>query len=117
MSCGCGQVFGAVPDCATLELVQGADYVWNFVLTYPQGHPLAGQQQPFPPGSLSYRIFTEPTVTVWPFTISGATASIKVESEVVVTIPDRTRFHLVWLPAGEIAGGQVWAVGKVKVVK
>lgn len=118
MACGCGsQVFGVSPDCATLELVDGGDYVWNFELRFPPGHVQAGQPQPFPPGSLFYRIFTVPVETKWQFTVSGAEASIKVESEQVALIPDRTRFHLVWLPVGEMAGGQVWATGKVRVVR
>jgi hypothetical protein len=118
MSCACGsQVFGVVPECATLELVEGGDYVWNFELKYPPGHAQAGAPQPFPSGQLFYRIFTDPVETKWQFTIAGSTASIKTESEEVAKIKDRTRFHLVWLPAGELAGGQVWAVGKVRVVK
>jgi len=118
MSCACGsQIFGVVPGCATLELVEGGDYVWNFELRFPADHAQAGLPQPFPPGSLVYRIFTEPVETVWPFTLSGAVASVKVESEEVAKIKDRTRFHLVWLPAGELAGGQVWATGKVRVVR
>lgn len=118
MSCGCGaQVFGVVPDCATLELVDGADYSWHFTLKYPQGHAQAGQDQPFPAGQLFYRIFTSPVETKWQFTVAGSVASIKVESDEVVKVPDRTRFHLVWLPAGELAGGQVWAIGKVRVVR
>jgi hypothetical protein len=118
MSCGCGsQIFGVVPGCAILELVPGGDYVWNFDLKYAPGHVLAGQAQVFPAGQLFYRIFTEPVETKWPFTIAGSTASLKVESEDVVKVSDRTKFHLVWLPAGELAGGQVWAMGKVRVAR
>ena len=118
MACGCGsQVFGSVPDCATLELVAGADYMWSFELRYPSTHVQAGQPQAFPAGQLFYRIFTAPVETVWPFTVAGAVASMKVEEVEVAKIPDRSRFHLVWLPAGELSGGQVWAVGKVRVVR
>lgn len=115
---GCGsRVFGAVPDCGVLERVTGMDYVWSFELRYPPGHASAGQPQPFPVGgTLSYRIETTPP-TVWQFVIAGAVASIKVESEVADKVPDRTPFKLVWLPPGELGGGQAWAVGKVQVVK
>ena len=56
----------------------------------------------------------EPT-TKWPFTISGHTASIKVESEEVNKIPKRTRWHLVFLPTGEVAGGDPVSLGKVRI--
>lgn len=118
MSCGCGSsTFGSIPDCATLELVAGGDYMWSFELRYGPSHAKAGQPQPFPAGSLFYRILTEPVETRWPFVISGASASMKIESEDVAKVPDRTRFQLVWLPDGETAGGQVWAMGKVRVAR
>ena len=56
----------------------------------------------------------EPT-TKWPFTISGSTASIKVESEEVNKIPQRTRWHLVFLPSGEAVGGDPVARGRATV--
>ena len=115
MSCGCGQVHGVVPDCLTVALVSGADFVWSEQLFYPSGHALAGQPQPFPPGSLYYEFSTSPLKTVWPFTISGSVASMKVESVEVDKIPARVGVKLRWLPAGELAGAQVWASGKVRV--
>lgn len=52
--------------------------------------------------------------TKWPFAISGSTASIKVESEVVDTIANRTEWDLVWKPQGEPAGGDPVARGVVR---
>lgn len=54
-------------------------------------------------------------VTKWFFNISGSEAVIKVESEEADQIPDRTAFQLVWLPEGEVAGGDAIADGYVKV--
>lgn len=54
-------------------------------------------------------------VTKWPFTISTSTASIKIESEEVNKIAPRTRWHLIFLPSGEAAGGDPIARGRVTV--
>ena len=53
--------------------------------------------------------------TKWPFTVSGSTASLKIESEEVNKILPRTRWHLVFLPAGEAKGGDPVARGRVEV--
>ncbi|EFV12957.1 DUF7264 domain-containing protein [Segniliparus rugosus] len=54
-------------------------------------------------------------MTIWPFTIDGAKATIKVESEQVDLIEPRTRWQLVFLPEGEPAGGDPVARGRVMV--
>ena len=54
-------------------------------------------------------------VTYWNFDIEDDTASLKVESEEVNTIGNRTPWHLVFLPDGEEAGGTLVARGKVQV--
>ena len=67
----------------------------------------------FPPGTLFFEFATAPSVTLWTFTINGPVASLKTESEVVDTIPERTEWQLVFLPEGEPAGGDVLALGSV----
>ena len=54
-------------------------------------------------------------VTLWEFTIAGTKASLKVESEAVDKVANRTHWQLVWLPAGEPAGGDPVARGVVRV--
>jgi len=51
----------------------------------------------------------------WPFTISGSLATVKIESEDADKIPERTRWQLAFLPAGEEDGGIPLARGTVKV--
>lgn len=53
--------------------------------------------------------------TIWPFTIAGSSASIKIESEDADTIGARTKWQLVFLPTGEPAGGDALARGTVWV--
>ncbi|WKW87223.1 hypothetical protein SEA_CHARGERPOWER_7 [Mycobacterium phage Chargerpower] len=52
-------------------------------------------------------------LTVWPLTVVGASASIKVESEEADKIPNRCRWQLVHLPTGEAAGGDPKQMGLV----
>lgn len=53
--------------------------------------------------------------TRWPFSISGSTATIKVESEVAALIQPRTQWQLVFLPSGEAAGGDPIDMGRVQI--
>lgn len=55
-----------------------------------------------------------PRFTIWDFTIDGANASIKVESEAVDAIPDRCHWQLVFQATGEAAGGDPVALGTVR---
>ncbi|EKF22993.1 minor tail protein Gp6 [Mycolicibacterium hassiacum DSM 44199] len=52
-------------------------------------------------------------LTIWPFTIDGAKATIKVESEEADKIPNRCRWQLVHMPTGEAAGGDPVQLGVV----
>jgi hypothetical protein len=54
-------------------------------------------------------------LTKWPFTITGDTATIKVESEAVDLIGGGTRWQLVFLPTGESAGGSMVSRGTTVV--
>lgn len=53
--------------------------------------------------------------TYWNFDIDGSTADLKVESQEVDLIGQRTRWQLVFLPDGEAAGGDPVARGTVRV--
>jgi len=81
-----------VPDIASLTGVAGKKKVTVDVIA---------------PGKARY--------TKWPFTIAGSTASLKVESEEVDKIQNRTHWQLAFLPTGETAGGDPIARGTVKV--
>ncbi|AIK67723.1 minor tail protein [Mycobacterium phage Piro94] len=52
-------------------------------------------------------------LTVWPLTVNGADASIKVESEEADKIPFRCKWQLVHMPTGEAAGGDPKQIGLV----
>ncbi|AIW02903.1 hypothetical protein PBI_LARENN_7 [Mycobacterium phage Larenn] len=52
-------------------------------------------------------------LTVWPLTVNGADASIKVESEEADKIPFRCKWQLVHMPTGEAAGGDAKQIGLV----
>lgn len=102
-------VIGVEIEPSTLVLTKGRDFRWIFRNLGADDAPEA-----FPAGSLYFEFATSP-VTTWPFTISGTEASIKVESESVALIPNRTKWQLVFKPAGEAAGGDPIARGTVKV--
>ena len=54
-------------------------------------------------------------LTIWPLTISGSDADIKVESEDADLVSRRTRWQLVFMPDGEPAGGDPVTRGRVMV--
>ncbi|QBP30489.1 hypothetical protein SEA_CHARM_6 [Mycobacterium phage Charm] len=54
-----------------------------------------------------------PKLTIYPFTISGASATIKIESEDSDKIPHRCKWQFVHLPTGEPAGGIAKQAGRV----
>lgn len=103
-------VIGVQLDTDTLVLTRGRDFRWKFQLTDNEGAPVD-----FPAGELFFELATEGEPTQWAFTISGALASIKVESEDADKIASGTRWQLVWLPESEAAGGDPLGLGKVKV--
>lgn len=96
-------------EAVPLVLTKGRDFRWTFENLDENDASVA-----FPSGSLYFE-FDLVGVTPWAFTISGSTASIKIESEVVDTIPARTKYQLVFRPTGEAAGGDPIARGTVKV--
>lgn len=106
----CGDVLGLELCPDSLVLTKHRDFKWAFDFVDE-----AGVAQPFPPGQLFFELYTSPVVTRWPFTIVGAHASLKVESGDVGKVPARTRWQLVWLPVGEVDGGDPVARGTVKV--
>lgn len=102
-------VIGTELDASSLVLTKNRDFRWHFVNLGAGDVPEA-----FPAGSLYFELETSPTTT-WSFNISGDTASLKVESEAVNLIPNRTRWQLVFRVTGEAAGGDAVARGTVMV--
>lgn len=93
----------------SLVLTRGRDFKWAFQNLDANGDPID-----FPDGELYFE-FDLPETDNWDFTIDGSVATIKVESTVADTIPERTEWQLVWLPDGEPAGGEAVSIGKVQV--
>lgn len=102
-------VIGRSLDSSVLVLTKGRDFTWSFIHQNE-----AGQTVDFPAGDLYFEIYTDPVLT-WDFTVVGSEASLKVESEVVDTVPNRTRWQLVFRASGEAAGGEPLAIGIVRV--
>ena len=102
-------VIGVDLDPVDLVLTKGRDFRWTFEHVNASGTAVA-----FPAGSLYFEVAT-PAPLTWTFTIVGATATVKVESEVVATVPSRTKWQLVFRPSGEVAGGDIVAYGLVRV--
>lgn len=100
---------GTSLTASTLVLTKGRDFRWNFENLGADGLP-----ETYPVGALYFE-FPGLSVANWSFTISGSTASIKIESAVVDTIPNRSKWQLVFLATGEVAGGDPVALGTVKV--
>ena len=92
-----------------LTLTRHRDFRWTYTNRNDAGTPTA-----FPSGTLLIELATTPTVTTWPFSISGSTATLKVESTAVDAIPAGTGWQLVFLPTGEAAGGDPIALGVVR---
>lgn len=102
-------VIGTEIEPSTLVLTKNRDFRWNFQNLDDNDQPVN-----FPSGTLYFELATSP-VTTWTFTVTGAMAYLKVESEVVNQIPARTRWQLVFRPSGEAAGGDPIARGVVVV--
>ena len=102
-------VIGVELDQGELVLTKGRDFRWTFSNLDASGNPTA-----FPSGSLYFEVYGSSTLT-WTFTISGSSASLKVESTVVDSVPNRTRWQLVFKPTGEAAGGDPIARGVVRI--
>lgn len=97
---------GTAFDAQRLVLTLDRDFRYTMTNLDEDDNPIN-----FPSGSLFFQLQTSPSDTNWVFTISGAVATLKVESTVVNTIPRRTKWQLVWLPTGESAGGDPLAIG------
>lgn len=102
-------VIGLELDSSSLVLTRGRDFKWGF-----QNVDESGNGVNYPSGELFIELHTTP-VTKWNFAISGSSAVCKVESDEVDKIPARTKWQLVFLPQGEVAGGDPIARGSVKV--
>lgn len=96
-------------DADSLVLTRGRDFKWSFQNLDTTGTPVA-----FPAGDLFFE-FSNALIDNWEFVITGDTAALDVESEVVDTVPARTKWQLVFLPDGETAGGEAIALGQVQV--
>ncbi|QFG04583.1 hypothetical protein PBI_KEZIACHARLES14_6 [Mycobacterium phage Keziacharles14] len=55
----------------------------------------------------------KPKLTIYPFTVSGANATVKIESEAADLIGHRTKWQFVQLLTGEPAGGTAKQLGRV----
>ena len=102
-------IIGVDVETSTLVLTKGRDFRWKFVNTDDSGAAID-----YPSGTLFFELATA-TPLVWLFTITGAQAVLKIESTVVDTVPNRTKWQLVFKPTGELAGGDIVARGTVKV--
>lgn len=102
-------VIGTEIEPSTLVLTKNRDFRWNFQNLDDNDQPVN-----FPAGSLYFELATSP-VTTWTFSVTGAMAYLKVESEAVNLIPARTKWQLVFRPSGEAAGGDPLARGVVVV--
>ncbi|QFG11808.1 hypothetical protein SEA_SEMPERFI_7 [Mycobacterium phage SemperFi] len=115
---GVAGLIGAVNTVST-------DFYWNRTYDIEFTGSLALQPIPLTTANgsgltgTSKRITTEilepgkKPLTVWPLTVNGATASIKVESEEADKIQNRCRWQLVHMPTGEAAGGDAKQIGLV----
>lgn len=105
-------VLGITLDSDQMVLTRGRDFKWNFQYLDDDDQPTD-----FPDGELYFEfpdVRDEDDEPVrWDFVVSGDLASIKVESAVADAMPARKKWHLVFLPAGEAAGGDPLAIGTV----
>lgn len=95
----------------TLFLWRGRDFKWNFEMLDVNNQPMD-----FPAGDLYFEFFVGETEHVWDFDIDGSQASIKVESTDVDKIPARTPWQLVFLPEGELTGGDPVTWGQTVLI-
>lgn len=102
-------VIGVELEQDDLVLTKGRDFKWSFVNLNDAGTAVA-----FPSGTLYFELYTSP-VTTWTFSIAGSTATLKVESTDVASIPARTRWQLVFRETGEATGGDPLARGIVSI--
>lgn len=100
---------GVKPESDTLYLWRGRDFKWNF-----DNLDVSGALQDFPAGELFFELEVGGAEPVkWVFEILGSRATLKVESEAVDLVPDRTLWQLVFLADGEASGGDPISRGRV----
>jgi hypothetical protein len=96
-----------------MVLTKGRDFKWNFQYLDDDDEPVD-----WPDGDLYFEFpfikDEDDLPVVWAFTLEGALATLKVESADADAIPARAKWQLVFLPAGEVAGGDALAVGSVR---
>ncbi len=103
-------VIGPVFQPDKLFLTTGRDFKWAYQLVDADNVPVD-----YPAGKLYFEFFTcDDVPVVWEFVIDGSVASIKVEHEVADTIPNRSKFQLVFLHEAEPAGGDPISMGTVQ---
>lgn len=93
-----------------LVLTRNRDFRWTFQNVDQDGIPVN-----FPAGSLFFEVYNGASTLNWPFSIAGSTATIKVESTVINSVANRSKWQLVFMPSGEVAGGDPIAHGTVRV--
>ena len=121
--------FNTIAELAGLFNVINVDFYWNHVYQVEFIGDLGEREIPAMTASTSLLtgVNGEQTVEVevlkpgkalftkWAFSIVGSLASLKVESEAADLIQPRTHWQLVFLPDGELAGGDPIARGRVTV--
>lgn len=103
-------VMGIELEPGTLVHTKGRDWKWHFENLDDNDVPVD-----FPDGDLFLEFQTGGTPTIWSFDIDGSSADILVESTAADLIPARTVWQLVFLPTGEVAGGDPIATGTFRI--
>lgn len=103
-------VIGVDLDPDELVFQKNRDFKWTY-----QYVDDSGSVADFPEGYLYFEFETSPTLTQWPFTISGSTASLVVEEDLVADIPSRCKWQLVFKEDLEDEGGFALARGMVRI--
>lgn len=125
--------FNGILDLTGMFTTVAVDFYWNHVFQVEFVGALANKHLPLLQGDASalgndantpgiqpaVEVYSvnpgkEP-ITLWHFDIEGTLASLKVESEEADKVQARTIWQLVFLPAGEPAGGEPVARGRVWV--
>ena len=106
-------VIGIELEAIQLVLTKGRDFKWAFQNLDENDEPID-----FPAGELYFEFASVLVADVplkWDFVIVDDLASLKVESAAADLIPNRSKWQLVFLEDGEVAGGDPVARGQVKV--
>lgn len=101
------ETIGIELESDQLVLTKGRDFKWSFENLDTEKQPIA-----YPEGDLFFEFSNGEE---WHFVIDDMLASLKVEHTEVALVPARTKWQLVFLEAGEVAGGDPIARGQVLV--